>query len=183
MLQQQKRSRHISLTSTTTNMKKGYSLVEMILYISLLSIFTVIIINSLLSFTQPYRTLLALRIVDDTGINGMERMTRDIRAASIVDVTNSVLGSDPGVLSLVATANGVSTTTKFYVQNQTLKVNVNGVYVGPLGTANSAITKLVFQELSNGTSTAVKINMTVQATVGPAVKTKIYHTTVILRGS
>src|SRR5438128_596462 len=99
--------------------KSGYSLVEMILYIAILSLFSVTVLNTILSFTQTYRTLSALRAIDHDGLDSMERMTRDIRTASSVDVGNSTLGSSPGVLTLVATANGISTTTKFYVQSGT----------------------------------------------------------------
>jgi hypothetical protein len=162
--------------------KNGYSLVEMIIYVTILSVFTWTIINTVLSLSESYRTLLALRIVDNTGITAMERMTRDIRAASSVDTTNSTLGSNPGVLTLIDTANGVSTTTKFYIASGTLKVDVNSVYDGPLSDAGVTITNLVFRQLTSSTTAAVKIDMTVQGVDGPITETKSYHSTVILGG-
>lgn len=163
--------------------ERGYSLVEMLVYVSLLSLFSLTIIHTILSFTQSYRTVLALRLVDNTGIDAMERITRDIRAASVIDTSNSTFGSSPGVLALVATANAVSTTTKFYIQGGVLKVEVNGAYSGPLSVAGSAITSLTFTSLSSGASSAVRVDMTVRGTVGPVTQTKTYHDTVILRGS
>jgi type II secretory pathway pseudopilin PulG len=161
---------------------RGYTLVEMAIYVAILAIFSATIVNTILSFSWSYRTLLALRMVDNTGIDAMERVSRDIRSATSVDTGNSTLGTSPGVLTLVATMNGVSTTTKFYLQNGIIKVDVNGTYSGPLSVSGSTITNLVFTKLVNGVSNAVKVDMTVQGVVGPITKVKTYHTTVILRG-
>ena len=162
--------------------KQGYSLVEMVLYVSILSVFFIIIVNSLLSFTKPYREILALRVVERSGLDSMERIVREVRAATTVDTANSTLSSSPGVLSLVSTYNNISTTTKFYISNNVLNVDVNGVYQGPLSAGSTSITNLTFYHLTNGVSSAIKINMTIEAVVGNVTKTKKYSTTVVLRG-
>ena len=103
---------------------RGYLLIEMVIYVSLLTIIFIVAINMLLSFSQSYRTLSALRLAEHSAVDSLERISRDIRLASSVDSGNSTLGTSPGVLTLIATSNGVSTTTKFYVQNGVLKVDV-----------------------------------------------------------
>src|SRR5947207_2763724 len=108
--------------------KSGFSLVEMLVYISILSIVSLLVIHTILSFAKSYRELGVLRVVEHSGMDSMERMTREIRAATSITAANSTLGASPGVLILVSTVGGISTTTKFYVQNGTLKVDVNGVY-------------------------------------------------------
>jgi prepilin-type N-terminal cleavage/methylation domain-containing protein len=163
--------------------KRGFSLVEMLIYVSILSIFTVAMVSVILSFTQSYRTLLALRNVDNTAIDAMERMSRDIRNASSIDTANSTLGSNPGVLTLVSTSGSLSTTTKFYLQGGVLKMDVNGSYYGPLSVGGSSVTKLIFTKLSSSISSAVKIDLTITSTVGPIIKTKQYHATVMLKGA
>lgn len=163
--------------------KQGYSLVETIVYVSILSVFFVIIINSVLSFTKPYREILILRSIERTGLDSMERITREIRSASSVDLVNSTLGSSPGVLALTSTYNGISTTTRFYIDNGTLKMDINGSYQGPLSTPNTSVTNLVFRRLTNSVSTAVKVDMTVESSVGSTTKTKKYYSTVILKGN
>lgn len=162
--------------------KSGYSLVELVIYISLLSIMIVIVVNTIISFTRSYHNLGALRAVEHSANDAMERISRDIRSASTVDAANSTLGSSPGVLTLIATAGGFSTTTKFYIQNNILKMDINGVYYGPLSLTSATVSNLVFRDLSSAVSYAVKIDMTIQATVGQVTKTKTYHSTVILRG-
>ncbi len=161
----------------------GFTLVEMIIYVFILTIISAVIINMLLSFTSTYRTVVALRIAENSGIDSMERITRDIRAASSVDLSNSILSASPGRLALTTTSGGVSTTTRFYLNEGILKVDVNGVFVGPLTVSKAQVTSLVFRLLDSGVSQAVRVDMTVQATVGSTVKTKTYHATVILKGS
>lgn len=163
--------------------KNGYTLIEAIIYVTILSVFFVIIINSMLSFATPYKKILALRLVERSGLDSMERITRDIRSATTVDTANSTLGSSPGVLTLVSTSGGVSTTTKFYVQNNILKVDVNGVYQGPLSSSSSTVNSLIFNTITNSISTAVKVDLIIQATVGTTTEIKSYHSTIILKGA
>jgi type II secretory pathway component PulJ len=171
-----------------TNMKlkfynKGFSLVEMLVYISVLTIIFVVIVETLLSFTSSYHRLAALRSLDHTATDSLERVTRDIRNATSIDAVNSVFGGTAGALSVVATQNSISTTTKFYLASQALDVNVNGTLVGPLTNTNVAVTALTFTSLTSTNSTAVKVDMTLAATDGPLTVSKIYHSTIILKGS
>ena len=160
----------------------GYTLLEMIIYISILAVITVTLVNMLLTFVTSYRSVGVLRIAEHTGTDAMERIVRDTRSATSIDAPNSTLGTSPGVLTLVSTSNGVSTTTKYYVQSGTLKVDVNGAYFGPLSSTNTSITNLVFTQAASATTTLLKIDMTVQGSLGGTVKTKTYHTSVVLGG-
>jgi hypothetical protein len=171
------------MTSMYSNkLKKGYTLIETVIYVAILATIYFLIISTLLSFNSSYRNVVALRIVDNSGIDAMERITRDVRSAASVDIFNSTLGSNPGVLTLVATSNGVSTTTKFYLQNGVVKMDINGTYYGPLTLSSASVTSLVFNKLDNSNSSAVKIDMTITGTSGFISKTKSYHSTIILKG-
>ena len=161
----------------------GYTLVEMIIYVSILSFISVIVVTMLLSFAGSYRNVSALRLAENSALYGMERMTRDIMFATSVDTGNSTLGTSPGVLTIVSTMGGVSTTTRFYVDNGILKVDINGTYLGPLTSLGSTVTNLVFRRLSSGVSEAVKSDLTIRGTSGNVSKDKTYHNTIILRGS
>ena len=167
---------------TNNKLIKGYSLVEMVIYIAILSIVSILVINTVLSFTKGYRDVMALRMIDHSSIDVMERMTRDIRSATQIDNGNSVFGTNPGVLVLVSTVNGVSTVTKFYLEKGIIKLDINGSYFGPLTLSNTTVNSLVFTKLDSGISSAVKIDMTVSSTAGGVTKTKTYHSTIVLRG-
>ncbi len=162
------------------NIKKGgYSLVEMIVYVALLSLILLSIINIVFSFGRSYERLGALRTAEHTGLAAMERIVRDIHAATSVDTSLSTLGTSPGVLSLVAGA----TTTKFYVVNGELRMDVMGSYVGPLSVSSAKLTSLTFKLITTPKTQAVKIDMTVMGTAGQATSSKTFHTTAILKNS
>jgi len=161
---------------------RGFTLIEMIVYISILSVFTFVIVNTLISFSSTYREVRIDRAMDNTAVTSLERMTRDIRKATSVTLGQSTLGTHPGVLTLFTIDTVNSTTTRFYVDNGVLKIDVNGVYSGPLSLVQTPITNLVFARLISTTSEAVKIDMTVEYPFGSTTKTKNYHTTVILKG-
>jgi type II secretory pathway pseudopilin PulG len=163
-------------------LKKGYSLVEMLIYISILSIFSVALINSLVSFSKSYREVTTIRLLERVGIDSMERISRDIKRASTVDMLNSVFNTSSGVLSLVETYNGNSTTTKFYLDNNVLKVDVNGVYEGPLTSSLVRVTSLIFYSFAGTNSSGVKFEITLQTGSGGNLKTKKYISSSILRG-
>ena len=162
---------------------KGFTLVEMLVYISIMTIIFTVIVTTILSFTTSYHRLAALRLLDHSATDALERMTRDIRNSTSIDAINSTFGSSNGVLSLIATQNAVSTTTKFYLASSVLKVNVNSVLIGPLTTTNVVVTSLAFTSLLSTNTSAVKVDMTLAATDGPLTVTKLYHTTIILKGS
>ncbi|MFZ2521967.1 MAG: hypothetical protein WAX44_02165 [Minisyncoccia bacterium] len=160
---------------------QGYSLVEIIFYVSILSLFFVIIVNSIISFTRPYREILSLRLVERSALDSMERMTRDIRGATSIDASNSTLDTSPGVLTLISTYDSISTTTKFYLDSGVLKVDVNGIYEGPLTTSRTSVTNLVFRQITGTNSSAVRIEMTIQSSIGTSIRSKKYYTTTILK--
>ena len=160
----------------------GYTLVEMTIYVSVLLVITFVVVNTTLSFTKSYRELKTSRLVEHSALDAMERMTRDIRGADSVDVANSTLGTSPGVLTIVSTVNSLSTTTKFYVQNNILTMDVNGVYFGPLSLSDASVTNLTFRRYDSGISESVRIDLTVEASLGPVTKLKTYHSTIILKG-
>ncbi len=162
--------------------KQGYTLVEAIIYVALLAIFFYVIVNTLLSFTRPYKELIMLRDMERSALESMEKMSREVRLATTIDTVNSTFSSSPGVLTLVATSNGVSTTTRFYVDSNTLKLDINGVYFGPLTNSTTRVTSLVFHRLTNTNSDAVKIDLTIETTYGSTTKSKKYYSTIILKG-
>lgn len=156
--------------------KKGFSLVEMLIYVALLSVIFLLIVQTVLSFTGSYRQLAANRALEHTALKVMERITRDIRGASDVSVSS-------GTLTLIHSSNGVSTTTQFYLENQTVKMSINGTYYGPLSIASAPVTALIFTVLTASDSEAVKIDMTAQGKSGPVTRTKSFHSTIIAKES
>jgi type II secretory pathway pseudopilin PulG len=169
--------------SMKTNHSQGFSLVEMLVYVSVLTIILLFVVSTLMSFTTSYRTLAALRATDHAAVDAMERMTRTIRGATAITALESSFATNSGVLTLVSTSGNNSTTTKFYLDSGTLKQNVNGVYYGPLTASNAEVTNLTFYLLSTTTTSAIRIDMTIEGQSGTVTKTKQFHATIVAKGT
>ena len=163
--------------------QSGFSLIEMLVYISVLSMIFIVVVATIVSFTSSYRTLTAHRVIEHSALSSFERLTRDIRGATSIDMGNSTFASNPGRLTLITTHKAVSTTTKFYIENGILKLDVNGSYVGPLTTSKVTVTNMTYTLLSGSTTQAVRIQMTVQGSSGSVTQEKNYQSTIVLKGS
>ena len=157
----------------------GFTLVEMLVYIALLGLILTVLINITLSFSKSYEQIGALRAADQSALTAMERMIRDIHSAAAIDTGLSVFGTSPGVLVLT----NDTITTRFYVVDGEVRVDVGGAYLGPLSLSSAEVTNLVFTHLTTEETQAIKIEMTVEGRKGGVVKTKTYRTTATLKES
>ena len=78
----------------------GMTLLETVIYISLLAVISVAVVNVFLSETSAWARARAERDSTDAAKLALERITHEIRLASSVDTGQSVLGSHPGKLVL-----------------------------------------------------------------------------------
>src|SRR5579872_7245662 len=84
--------------------RKGFSLIEMVVYVALLAIILVSLLTGVRLMLRSYgdgknRTALA-----SAGQLAMERMVREIRAASSINSGSSTFGTSTGALSLTQTS-------------------------------------------------------------------------------
>jgi Tfp pilus assembly protein PilW len=165
-------------------LSKGFSLVETIIYIFILTLLLVGIVNSTLLLAKSYRSVKAVRSIESSAISAMDRMTREIKDATSINTGASSLNINPGVLSLNATnASGTAEVLRFYVSGGKIMMDRNGVSVGQLTFSDSNITTLVFRSISTSTSEAVKIEMAIQSGTSTSFITKNFYDTAILRSS
>ena len=164
--------------------KKGFSLIEMLIYIAVVSLMMILLVNTVLSIINAYSDLRLARNIETSATVSFDRMIREIRGAKSVDMINTTFGVNPGRLVLNTTdSSGANTTIDFYVDSNLLKVKEGGVYIGPLTSSTTIITNLTYTLLSTTTSKAVKIDMGLSSTRKSTTKTGTFHDTVILRGS
>ncbi len=149
----------------------------MIIYVTILSIIAVVLVNTVLSFTGSYRELQTRRMVDRTAMDVLERFSRTVRASTSIDLASSVLGSNPGALVVVETRGAISTTTRFYLDGGVVRMDVNGVYFGPLSLESSVVESLVFRINNSGDSNAVRVEMSISASMGTVVSEKNFFLT------
>ncbi|MEK7185369.1 MAG: prepilin-type N-terminal cleavage/methylation domain-containing protein [Patescibacteria group bacterium] len=169
------------------NNKKGFSLVETLVYIGLTALVLVVIVNVLVSITRAQRNIKASRAVEETLVTSFDRMVREIREARTIDPTsnlgvNLVVNAGGLVLNSVDSSEDPRT-IEFFVDQGILKVEENGVVVGPLMPNSARITSLIFKSVNNSNTDAVRIEMAVESGQDDSLKSSSLTTTTILRGS
>lgn len=158
----------------------GYSLVEMLIYISMLIILLVAIIQGVIMLSSSYINIKAVRSIENSAFTAINRLENDIRSSTSIDTSTSTFGVNPGMLKLNI---GTSTTVRFYLSNQRLYVEENGSNTGPLTFANVRVTSLVFRNITTTNSSAIKIEMTLQSSSTAGILNKNFYMTTVLRGS
>lgn len=154
----------------------GYSLLEVLVYLSILAVMTIFVVDSTLSI---YRAFLNIRVERQLSINGdvvIETVVRSIRAATSTDVASSVFGTNPGVLRL-----GAKT---FSLSGETLQMLEGGGPAKKL-TSGVRVRSLVFyRSLATTTnSELIKIELGLEGGTGVFMKSKNFFASSVLRGT
>ena len=164
--------------------RRGFSLIEMVVYIALLAILTVLAVNMTLSMTRAFADLRVSRDINSSATTLFERITRDIRGAYDVDVAGSVLGTNPGDLLLdTKDSSGTNMTVEYFVSNGSVHIKENGVDQEAIMSASTQAVSFVVREAVSTNSKAVKVEVTLSATRGDITKQRNFYTTVVLRGT
>lgn len=166
------------------NKNRGTSLVEMVLYIVLLTLVTGIIIQMLVAVGGVYRNIKLTRELESSGTIAMERMLREIRNASGVDVGSSSIGTSPGVLAISGVdESSNSYNIKFNISSGVLQISKNSETPVALTSSPTTISYLLFNHITNTNSEGVRIELEVFGTVGSVSKTEKFYGFAVLRGS
>jgi type II secretory pathway pseudopilin PulG len=171
--------------STLSKHTKGMTLIEIILYFTLLTILSASVISSLFSLFKSYSQIRVAQDMETTAIQVLDKMTRDIHDAEDVVIAQSSFGIPESYVTLsVPNALGSSDIVKYYATSSQIKVDKNGTYLGDLSLSTADVNSFVIRFI-NGTSTkALKIELGLQAEVRNSSTTVIYknfYTTVQLR--
>lgn len=162
--------------------KGGFSLIETIFYVSILTILLLVITESFVSIAVSYRRLKISGNIEVSAAVSLERMMREIRAADSIDAA-SILDASPGKLVLNSTPGGGGTQQiEFSMQSGKLSLVANGVVVGPLTNAGVAVDKVIFRKINNGKAGGVKIEMELSGGSGKIYKSLPFFTSAIIRG-
>jgi len=143
--------------------KSGFTLVELVVYVALVSIFLV----SLISFSMNVITTGEEAEINQTVMRdaqfAMSKMVEQIREASDVDVGNSIFGAHPGVLTLTTINSPANDPTVFDLAGVILQIKQGGGAAMPLLDSSLEVTNLVFTDLSRTNYTKnIKIDLTVR---------------------
>lgn len=147
--------------------RNGFTLIEMLVYIGLLSIVgTVLILFGAFIIRQSGHTQLTAVVVGNAR-GAMDDMTREIRRASGVYSPTSVFDTYPGQLSLATTEllpdDENETYVDFYIDDERLYRKREGGNAQLLTSEQVKVTNLVFTHLNESNNgSAVRVELTVE---------------------
>lgn len=164
---------------------RGFTLVEMIIYIAFFSMISTFAIDATLLVMKSFHTLRLTQSVNQSATVALERLSREIRNAYDIDLAQSTLSTNPGRLTLLTKdAVGANTTIEFYMTaGGQLGLKEGGVDKGLLVTKSVRLANIIFRPITTLNSKAIKIEATIQDSRSTLTKTVSFYDTIVLRGS
>lgn len=145
---------------TMLRSQKGFTLVELILYVSICSIL-LLTISSFLSFLLGARVRSqAITEVNQQGFQVMSLITQTIRNGRSIQVPS--IGTSSSTLS-ITTGNAVLNPTVFDLSSTTVRIKEGSKTVVPLINSRVRLSALTFQNVSSASSTEkiIRISYTI----------------------
>lgn len=158
-------------------LNKGTTVLEVIFYIAIFAMLSLVIVESSIILTRSFRTTKVNLELSSAGAI-MERMVREIRQSqNITTISSNSLKLDNGDPS-----QAITSSIQFSLINGHVVLYENDIIVGSLNPSNITVNDLQFTEINTDVGTAVKIYMQVSSNHFNSVKTVDYYDTVVLRG-
>lgn len=164
----------------------GFSLLEVIIYTALFVMISGATVDAIVQTTRAFSNLRISRDINDSAIKVMERLTRDIKNATTIDMANSTFGATPGRLTMTTlSATGSPMTVEYFVATSTglLRLKENGVDKGSLMSAKTQIEALVFYLVSTSQTSGIKTELHLRSSRGVVQDQDHFYNTSMLRGT
>lgn len=167
-------------------MKRGFTLIETIIYTAIVAVVSVVIFGAILTLMRSFYDIRIVRSLNEGARSGIERIVREIRAASNIDPA-SVFGVSPGYLKLNTTdSTGNPATMEFLVEDGILKIKNNGGSAEAITMPNVNVSNLVFHQIvASSTTAGIKTELELRATLNNNIQKveKFYDTALIRSGN
>lgn len=157
---------------------KGFSIIEMMIYMALLIVISVSAVYSLISFSDTVQAYRANQLVARSAMPLLERFEVDVRSATMVNQLSSSFGVSPGNLTVVSGP----TSTAYALTGEAVTVTEDGE-TQVLTDAAVTVDDLTFHFYDNVSTELVRMEVTLTATVGATTRTQTFNTATVLRGS
>ena len=155
--------------------KSGYTLLETVVYVSILAVIAVLALGSIVTMYRAYGKTKIERKIATSGEVAIERIVREIRSATSTKI-NSVFKTHPGTLAL-------STGETINLSNGILNIQEGSGPVDDLTSDDVSISNLVFYASTSPNSTLIKIEMTVEAGAGILLKSRKFYGSAVMRSA
>lgn len=156
--------------------ERGYSLVEVLFYVSLFAILILAVINSLVTMTKAFREVSIQTDLTNSHFI-LERISRETRRAfgiNTISANNLKLNTKDDI--------GNNETVHFVFTGFNLQFFKNDVFIGNLNNTNIEVTAVSFIEITTTVGKAIKISISVRSTKDVFSRVENFYDTVVLRG-
>lgn len=157
--------------------ERGYALLELLFYIALFTVLSLLVINSLILMTRVFReTMIYGELTQSSFI--MERISREARQANSINTIS--------VTSLKLNTKDeaeVDKTIEFILSGSNLQLLENDVFIGNLNTPNIIVADMSFSQIDTLEGSAVKVFLTIRSSNDAFARTFDFYDTIVLRGN
>ena len=159
---------------------KGSTLVETLFYIAIFVVISAVVMNSFIVMLKAFAQTKIERNILSGASYSLDRMSREIRWAYDID-SSSVFNSSSGYLKLNSNDDlGNPKTVELSFSNGALLLKENGVSSGDI-MGSAKLKSLIFRQILQGTSEAIKIEMEAYDPADPKAKSEFFYDTILLR--
>ncbi len=167
--------------------KKGFSLIEIIIYTTLLSLVSILVISNIITLFKNYNLVKLNQEIEYNAISILNKLHNNISNSDNIVLDKSSFGVNEGFLSISkasTTNNGVNDVYKFYIENDYMKYMINDLYIGNLTNKYVKISEFKIFNILNSNKGAVKIEFVLENKSNRVNDIKIskkFYTTIQLR--
>jgi len=166
------------------NNNKGFTAVEMVIYTAILAMIFVVIVNTILTISKSFNAFSVTNDINNSAVTFLERFVRETRQANSINLSQSILGVNPGKLVLTSVDDfGVSETIEFSVSDGKIVLYKDGVSLGSLITKNASTTSLIFKNITASSSSLIRVEVVFEASRGNVTRSENFYTSSVLRGA
>ncbi len=171
-----------SITNTIIH-KRGFTLVETLVYVAGLVLLLLAIFTLLTATYDWYRTTTVGTRIDEIGITLSDRLVRDIRSGQTVELAQSSFGTSTGSLFIDAVASSTYVTKKYSLISGRVAYQENSGTIQYLSPKDISVTKLYFTSIATPASAAIRFEINITYSTKTGNQTKSYSSVGIMKNS
>ena len=158
-------------------------MLEMVVYITLLSFFMIITVNAALIMTSSYSKALSARLLDSSINLTISKIEREAKNSISINDSLSTFNQNPGRISFFTQEGSVLVPVEFFVENGTLKMKRGGVLIGAITLPGVSVDSVVFNKIDSSGKQGFRMSITLTADKAGRTKTENFYYSASLRGS
>ncbi len=158
---------------------RGFTLVEILVYIALFVLLASTAVASLLNFSDSLKAYRAEKILTEQVRGAYERMLADVRNATALDQAGSTFDVSPSTVSLQYEA----VERVYTLSGGAITVAENGGTAVPITGDGITVTSFTVYQYDMVSTILLRVEIAATATVGDTTVTETYYSSSVLRGS